>query len=68
MHSVPQARKLVESLRTEREMPRLLVSKATNDLVKYTADHSPDDVFVTGFISDKLNPFRPKSSFQCAAL
>ncbi|KAF8356721.1 hypothetical protein PRIPAC_91716 [Pristionchus pacificus] len=68
MHSVPQGRKLVESLRSERDMPRQLVSQATTDLIKYTEDHTPDDVFVKGFASDKLNPFRPKSSFQCAAL
>ncbi|KAL4002481.1 GGL domain family protein [Acanthocheilonema viteae] len=67
-HSVQQARSVVEQLRRERNLRRTSVSQAANDLIRYTQDCQRDDILLTGFSNDKMNPFRPKSSFQCLLL
>ncbi|VDK51046.1 unnamed protein product [Anisakis simplex] len=68
LHSVQQARKVVEQLRRERNVRRGLVSQSANDLIRYAQEVQKDDVLLTGFSNDKMNPFRPKSSFQCMLL
>ncbi|MCP9259058.1 Guanine nucleotide-binding protein subunit gamma [Dirofilaria immitis] len=117
VHSVQQARSVVEQLRRERNLRRTTISQTANDLVrniilisainletiiivemranhqdivfievryrltticgeimritvilKYTQECQRDDILLTGFPNDKMNPFRPKSSFQCLLL
>uniref|UniRef100_A0A0N5B0P1 Guanine nucleotide-binding protein subunit gamma n=1 Tax=Syphacia muris TaxID=451379 RepID=A0A0N5B0P1_9BILA len=65
LHSVQQARKLVEQLRREHDIQRGLVSQSATDLLRYIQDFEREDVLVTGFANDKMNPYRAKSSFQC---
>ncbi|VDD94875.1 unnamed protein product [Enterobius vermicularis] len=65
LHTVQQARKIVEQLRRERNIRRGLVSQSANDLLSYTREYERDDVLVNGFANDKMNPYRAKSSFQC---
>ncbi|VDK64594.1 unnamed protein product [Onchocerca ochengi] len=67
-HSVQQARSVVEQLRRERNLRRTAISQTANDLVRYTQECQRDDILLTGFPNDKMNPFRPKSSFQCLLL
>uniref|UniRef100_A0A915B7M3 Guanine nucleotide-binding protein subunit gamma n=1 Tax=Parascaris univalens TaxID=6257 RepID=A0A915B7M3_PARUN len=64
LHSVQQARKVVEQLKRERNIRRGLVSQSANDLIRYTQEYQKEDVLLTSFPNDKMNPFRPKSSFQ----
>ncbi|KHN74217.1 Guanine nucleotide-binding proteinsubunit gamma-1 [Toxocara canis] len=68
LHSLQQARKVVEQLRRERNIRRGLVSQSANDLIRYTQEYQKEDVLLTSFPNDKMNPFRPKSSFQCMLL
>lgn len=37
-------------------------------MFRFTQDYQRDDVLLTGFQNDKMNPYRPKSSFQCMLL
>ncbi|CAG9531342.1 unnamed protein product [Cercopithifilaria johnstoni] len=67
-HSMQQARSVVEQLRRERNLRRMTVCQTANDLIRYTQDCQRDDILLTGFPNDKMNPFRPKSSFQCLLL
>ncbi|OZC11411.1 GGL domain protein [Onchocerca flexuosa] len=67
-HSVQQARSVVEQLRRERNLRRTAISQTASDLVRYTQECQRDDILLTGFPNDKMNPFRPKSSFQCLLL
>ncbi|VDN03169.1 unnamed protein product [Thelazia callipaeda] len=68
VHSVQQARNVVEQLRRERNVRRSTISQTANDLMRYAQEWQKDDVLLTGFPNDKMNPFRPKSSFQCLLL
>ncbi|VDP48460.1 unnamed protein product [Heligmosomoides polygyrus] len=63
--AVQQAKKTVEQLRGERNMRRTPVSASAADLIRFTQDLQREDVLLTGFPNDKMNPYRPKSSFQC---
>ncbi|CAI4231501.1 unnamed protein product [Auanema sp. JU1783] len=63
--AVQHAKKQVEQLRGERNMRRTPISQTAADLVRYTQELSTDDALITGFPNDKMNPYRPKSSFQC---
>lgn len=64
--TVQQQRIINEQLRREAEIPRIRVSETVGILMKYMADHENDDCLLTGFTSQKLNPFREKSS--CSVL
>ncbi|XP_073846113.1 guanine nucleotide-binding protein subunit gamma-1-like [Musca autumnalis] len=64
--SVQQQRIINEQLRREAEIPRIRVSETCMIMMKYIAEHANDDCLLTGFSSQKLNPFREKSS--CSVL
>ncbi|KHJ96647.1 GGL domain protein [Oesophagostomum dentatum] len=66
--AIQQARKTVEQLRGERNMRRTPVSASAADLIRFTQDLQREDVLLTGFPNDKMNPYRPKSSFQCSVI
>ncbi|RWS31759.1 guanine nucleotide-binding protein subunit gamma-1-like protein [Leptotrombidium deliense] len=65
MSALQQQRKVVDQLRREAGMKRIRVSVAIEDLKKYIQDHENDDYLLVGFHSQKLNPFREKSSKHC---
>lgn len=47
------------------------LSKISHNLshyLRYTQEYQKDDYLLTGFPTDKLNPYRPKNTFQCLAL
>lgn len=68
-HAVQQARNVVEQLRRERNIRRGFVSQSANDLIRYTQECQRDDVLLTGFSNEKLNPIRQRSSYiQCLLL
>jgi len=62
------ARRQVEQLRRERDVKRVPISRAANDLKKFCDEHVRDDVLLTGFPAQKDNPYRPKAAFACAVL
>uniref|UniRef100_A0A914EJN4 Guanine nucleotide-binding protein subunit gamma n=1 Tax=Acrobeloides nanus TaxID=290746 RepID=A0A914EJN4_9BILA len=66
--TVQQARKTVEQIKRERNLGRTPISACANDLIRYTQEYQKDDYLLTGFPTDKLNPYRPKNTFQCLAL
>ncbi|MFH4981766.1 hypothetical protein AB6A40_008475 [Gnathostoma spinigerum] len=68
LHSVQQAKKLVEQLRREKNVRRGTVSQSANDLLRYVQEYQKEDVLLSGFPNDKMNPFRQKSNFQCHLL
>ncbi|KAK6743346.1 hypothetical protein RB195_010544 [Necator americanus] len=59
--AIQQARKTVEQLRGERNMRRTPVSASAADLIRFTQDLQREDVLLTGFPNDKMNPYRPKT-------
>ncbi|KJH43018.1 GGL domain protein [Dictyocaulus viviparus] len=63
--AVHQAMRAVEQLQGERNMQRISVSLSSADLIRFTQDLQREDVLLSGFPNDKMNPYRPKSSFQC---
>uniref|UniRef100_A0AC34PUZ8 G protein gamma domain-containing protein n=1 Tax=Panagrolaimus sp. JU765 TaxID=591449 RepID=A0AC34PUZ8_9BILA len=67
-HTVQQARKYVEQLRREKNVNRYFVSQCAVDLIKYVQENQKDDYLISGFASDKMNPYRPKNNFQCLLL
>uniref|UniRef100_A0A914WAH2 Guanine nucleotide-binding protein subunit gamma n=1 Tax=Plectus sambesii TaxID=2011161 RepID=A0A914WAH2_9BILA len=67
-HSVQQVRKTVEQLRRERNMRREPISQRAHDLIQFVRENQRDDVLLLGFPNDKMNPYRPKSSFSCDIL
>ncbi|CAD5221975.1 unnamed protein product [Bursaphelenchus xylophilus] len=62
------AKRAIEQLRQESQIPRIKVSQAASDLVKYVQENEKEDYLMNGFPSDKMNPYRPKNSFQCKVL
>jgi len=66
MSAHQQQKKLVEQLRRESQLERMRVSAAFEDLKKYILEHKHEDYLLVGFPSQKINPFREKSS--CALL
>jgi len=68
MHSVQQARKVVEQLRVERNAPRAKTSQSINEIIRYVSEYQKDDYLLNGFPTDKLNPYRPKNQIQCMVL
>lgn len=60
--NLQQQRAIVEQLRREASLARVPVSQACADIVKYVTDHEQEDCLLVGFSSQKVNPFREKSS------
>lgn len=53
---------IVDQLRREANMVRMPVTQAAADIVKYVTEHEQEDCLLVGFSSQKVNPFREKSS------
>lgn len=64
--SLQQQRAITEQLRREAGIKRIPVSQAVEDIIKYITEHEQEDCLLVGFSSQKVNPFREKSS--CAVL
>ena len=63
MTSTLQQQKLVvEQLRKEATIKRVLISQAVQDILKYIKERENDDYLLKGFSSQKANPFREKNS------
>lgn len=60
--NLQQQRAIVDQLRREANLTRTPVSQACADIVKYVVDHEHEDCLLVGFSSQKVNPFREKSS------
>lgn len=60
--NLQQQRTINEQLRREAGIPRIQVSEACNAMMKYMIDHESDDCLLSGFTSQKVNPFREKNS------
>lgn len=60
--NLQQQRAIVEQLRREANLTRVPVSQACADIVKYVTEHEQEDCLLVGFTSQKVNPFREKSS------
>jgi len=60
--NLQQQRAITEQLRREAAIKRVPVSQAVADIVKYIAEHEQDDCLLVGFSSQRINPFREKSS------
>jgi hypothetical protein len=56
-----EQRKLTEQLRFEAHMDRKKVSKCCQELMEFCEAHQKADVLVSGFKSQKENPFQEKS-------
>lgn len=63
-NSLQQQRSMVEQLRREANIQRMPVSQACADIAKYVTEHEQEDCLLVGFSSQKVNPFREKSSCQ----
>uniref|UniRef100_A0A915LCM1 Guanine nucleotide-binding protein subunit gamma n=1 Tax=Meloidogyne javanica TaxID=6303 RepID=A0A915LCM1_MELJA len=68
LHLFQQARTAVDQLKREKNINRISTSKAIETLLSYTREMQKDDYLLNGFPTDKMNPFRQKSSFQCLLL
>lgn len=60
--NLQQQRAIVDQLRREANLTRINVSQACADIIKYVVEHAPEDCLLMGFSSQKVNPFREKSS------
>ncbi|XP_030375476.1 guanine nucleotide-binding protein subunit gamma-1 [Scaptodrosophila lebanonensis] len=60
--NLQQQRTINEQLRREVGIPRIQVSEASMLLMQYVMEHESDDCLLSGFTSQKVNPFREKSS------
>ncbi|XP_067627540.1 guanine nucleotide-binding protein subunit gamma-1 [Eurosta solidaginis] len=60
--NLQQQRSINEQLRREADIPRIQVSQACQLMMKYVLDHENEDCLLNGFASQKVNPFREKSS------
>ncbi|KPI94153.1 guanine nucleotide-binding protein subunit gamma-1 [Papilio machaon] len=60
--TLQQQRAVTEQLRREAAIKRIPVSVAVADIVRYIDDHEHEDCLLVGFSSQKVNPFREKSS------
>lgn len=63
-----QGREMIEQLKREKNNNRINVSQTVNDLIRYVQEYQKDDYLLTGFSTEKSNPYRPKSNFQCLIL
>lgn len=64
--NLQQQRLINEQLRREVKISRVRVSESCMLMIKYMSEHENEDYLLTGFASQKLNPFREKSS--CSVL
>jgi hypothetical protein len=55
-------RAVTEQLRREAAIQRMPVTQAVSDIIKYVTEHEQEDCLLVGFSSQKVNPFREKSS------
>ncbi len=62
LSTLEQQRQVVEQLRKEAVLKRILISQAVQDIVQYIHEHENDDCLLKGFSSQKANPFREKST------
>ncbi|EDS26750.1 guanine nucleotide-binding protein gamma-1 subunit [Culex quinquefasciatus] len=62
--NLQQQRAITEQLRREAAIQRVPVTQAVADIVKYVTEHEGEDCLLVGFSSQKVNPFREKSSCQ----
>ncbi|KAJ6646548.1 Guanine nucleotide-binding protein subunit gamma-1, partial [Pseudolycoriella hygida] len=60
--NLQQQRCIVEQLKREASIKRLPVTEACSEIVKYVTEHEQEDCLLVGFSSQKVNPFREKSS------
>lgn len=60
--NLQNTRQVVEQLRREASINRIKVSQACEDIIKYVTEHETEDCLLVGFSSQKVNPFREKSS------
>lgn len=60
--TLQQQRAVTEQLRREAAIMRIPVSVAVADIVRYINEHEQEDCLLVGFSSQKVNPFREKSS------
>ncbi|KAF7639538.1 G protein gamma domain-containing protein [Meloidogyne graminicola] len=68
VHLFQQASATVDQLKREKNINRICTSKAIDSILSYTREMQKDDYLLNGFPTDKMNPFRQKSSFQCLTL
>ncbi|XP_055855661.1 guanine nucleotide-binding protein subunit gamma-1 [Episyrphus balteatus] len=60
--TLQQQRMNVEQLRREAAIERQTISESCAKMMKYITEHEQEDHLLTGFSSQKVNPFREKSS------
>jgi hypothetical protein len=61
MSNLETQRKLVKQLRIDVVMPRKKISETCKDLIEYCTVHQVNDALVTGFTTQKENPYKDKS-------
>ena len=59
--AVETQRKLVKQLKADSKMPRKKLSETLKDLVEFIVGGQVGDPLVTGFSSQKENPYKDKS-------
>ncbi|ALC41856.1 CG43324 [Drosophila busckii] len=60
--NLQQQRSVNEQLRREVGVQRIQVSEACHAMMQYMMDHEADDCLLSGFNTQKVNPFREKNS------
>lgn len=60
--NLQQQRAVTEQLRREAAIKRVPVSQAVADIIKFISEHEQEDCLLVGFSSQRINPFREKSS------
>ncbi|GLV31810.1 G protein gamma 1 [Carabus blaptoides fortunei] len=60
--NLQQQRAVTEQLRREAAIKRIPVSQAVADIIKFIVEHEQEDCLLVGFSSQRINPFREKSS------
>uniref|UniRef100_A0A1A9UVJ9 G protein gamma domain-containing protein n=1 Tax=Glossina austeni TaxID=7395 RepID=A0A1A9UVJ9_GLOAU len=60
--NIQQQRAVNDQLKREVDMRRHQVSESCKLMIKYMNEHENEDCLLTGFNSQKINPFREKSS------
>jgi len=65
--TIVQQRLENEQLRREAAMKRIPVSQAVEDIKRYALEHMMTDHLITGFASEKANPYRERT-WSCEVL